>query len=61
MTWGEVERKLRKAGCKFVGQDKKHAVYYSPMTGREVRIPRHPSQEAATGTVDTIFKKMGIK
>ena len=61
MTWGEVERKLRKAGCKFVGQDKKHAVYYSPMTGKESQIPRHSSKEAATGTVEKVFKRMGVK
>lgn len=61
MTWGEVLRKIKQAGCKFKANDKRHDVYYNPKTGAEAEIPRHWTKEAKTGTVKAIFKKLGIK
>ena len=63
MTWSEVVRVLKKHGCKFKCYDKKHDVYYNPnIEGKpEAEIPRHWTQEARKGTVEDIFKTLGIK
>ena len=60
MTTSEMERLLKKHGCKFVGHDKKHAIWQNPKTGEEVSIWRH-KKEIPTGTAEKILKKMGIK
>jgi len=35
MKYSEIEKKLKKAGCHWVYDGKKHPIWYSPITGKE--------------------------
>ena len=61
MKTSEAIRKLKKAGCCFVEHGGEHDCWYSPLTGKRFRIPRHHSQELATGTKKSIEKISGVK
>ncbi len=38
-----------------------HDLYYSPITGKTFPVPRHPSQEVRTGTLEAILRQAGIE
>jgi len=61
MKTSEATRKLGKAGCYFVEHGGEHDCWYSPITKKRFRIPRHGSQELATGTQKSIEKLSGVK
>jgi len=61
MKTSEAIRKLRKAGCYFVNHGGEHDCWYSPITNKRFRVPRHPLQELATGTKGSIAKLSGVK
>lgn len=60
MTASELKRLLKKHGCYFVDHGGKHDKWYSPITNKFFRIPRHVA-EIKTGTVEAILKQAGIK
>ena len=60
MKTSEALRKLSKAGCFFVEHGKEHDCWYSPITDKRFRVPRHLSQELATGTKNSIKKLSGV-
>jgi predicted RNA binding protein YcfA (HicA-like mRNA interferase family) len=60
MKTSEATRKLAKAGCYFVEHGKEHDCWYSPITEKRFRLPRHGSQELATGTKKSIEKLSGV-
>jgi len=60
MKTSEALRKLSKAGCFFVEHGKEHDCWYSPITDKRFRVPRHSSQELATGTKNSIKKSSGV-
>ncbi|WP_055431819.1 type II toxin-antitoxin system HicA family toxin [Candidatus Symbiothrix dinenymphae] len=61
MKGSEVLRKLTKNGCFLDAQGSKHGWWYSPMTDLHFPVPRHPSQEIASGTLQNISKLSGVK
>lgn len=61
MTVAELKRKLRKYKCYFVQHGGSHDEWYSPITKKSFRVPRHDSQELKTGTAEAIMKQAGIK
>ena len=61
MKTSEAKRKLGKAGCYFLEHGGAHDCWYSPITKKRFRIPRHDSQELATGTKRSIEKSSGVK
>jgi len=61
MKTSEATRKLSKAGCYFVEHGGEHDAWYSPITKKRFRVPRHPSQELAIGTKNNIEKMSGVK
>ena len=61
MRYGELKRKLRKAGCYKVKDEKKHEKWYSPTTGKYFRVGRHDGPQVAPGTLDSILKDAGLK
>ena len=61
MKTSEATRKLSKAGCSFLEHGKEHDYWYSPITKKRFRVPRHQSQELATGTKTSIEKSSGVK
>lgn len=61
MTYGELKRLLKKYGCQFEQDGKKHEMWYSPITGKKFPVGRHNSQEVFPGTLAAIKKQAGIK
>jgi hypothetical protein len=61
MKTSEATRKLRKSGCSFQEHGKEHDAWYSPVTKKRFRVPRHQSQELATGTKKSIEILSGVK
>ncbi len=52
---------MAKAGCYFVEHGKEHDCWFSPITQKRFRVPRHGSQELAIGTKRNIEKLAGVK
>lgn len=61
MKVSEMVRKIKKVGCYIVEHGKEHDKWYSPITGRVFRIPRHPGKELPTGTAESIARDAGLK
>lgn len=61
MKYSELKKLLKKNGCYFVEHGKEHDKWYSPITGKYIRLLRHDSKEAAKGTLDSILKDAGLK
>ena len=54
----ELRRLLRARGCTFE-EGKKHTMVR--LGSRSAMMPRHPSKEIATGTLNSIFRDLGLK
>lgn len=61
MKTSELTKILRKGGCQFVEHRGEHDLWYSPTTGKEFMVPRHPSKEIPTGTANKIKRDAGLK
>jgi len=61
VKYSEIEKKLKKEGCYWVRNGKKHPWWYSPITGLEFQLSHHKSQEAKFGTMKSISKDSGVK
>lgn len=61
MKYNELEKKLKKAGCYWVRDGKKHPFWYSPITGKEFALSYHGSEEVKKGTLGDILKDAGVK
>ena len=61
MKYSEVERKLKKRGCRYLESGRNHDWWYSPITGRRFQIPRHKSQEAKEKTLKNISTALNIQ
>lgn len=61
MKVGELQRLLRKQGCKFVRHGSRHDTWINLANGLEAQIPRHQSDEIPKGTLDRILKDLGLK
>jgi predicted RNA binding protein YcfA (HicA-like mRNA interferase family) len=57
----ELLKIFRKNGVTLVSHGREHDKYYSPVTGKYIRVPRHRSKEIPTGTSDRILKDAGLK
>ena len=60
MKVSELVKILKRNGCIFVKHGKEHDVYHSSITNKNIRIPRHKSQEIPTGTARKILKDAGL-
>ncbi|MCD8290601.1 MAG: type II toxin-antitoxin system HicA family toxin [Prevotella sp.] len=49
---------LTKAGCYVIKHGKKHDIWYSPKTQKQIAVPRHGSKEVARPLETEILKKM---
>lgn len=54
----DVERHLRKYGCRFDHHGGKHDVWLNPSSGTDTVVPRHPVLKR--GTVRAICKELQI-
>jgi predicted RNA binding protein YcfA (HicA-like mRNA interferase family) len=61
MKYSELERKLKKAGCYYVRDGKKHPIWYSPLTEKEFQTSHHKSEEVKFGTLQSILRDSGLK
>lgn len=61
MKVSELLKLLKKAGCVLTDHGSEHDEWYSPLTGKYFRVPRHPSKELKTGTAASIMKDAGLK
>jgi len=61
MKYSELERKLKKAGCYYLRDGKKHPWWYSPITKKEFQTSHHKSEEVKKGTLKSILTDAGLK
>lgn len=61
MKYNEVQKKLKKAGCYWVRDGKKHPLWFSPITGKEFALSYHGSEEVKPGTLKSISNDSGVK
>lgn len=62
MTYNELHRKLRQAGCYETGNQLcGHPEWFSPITGQKFPTSNHFRKEVATGTLKNIRKASGVK
>ena len=61
MKTSELTRLIKKIGCYMVEHGGEHDVWYSPVTGKEMQIPRHAAKEIAIGTAKKIMRDAGLK
>ncbi len=61
MKYSELEKKLKKAGCYYVRDGKKHPIWFSPITGLAFQLSHHKSEEVKFGTLKSIGKDAGVK
>ena len=60
MKTSELLKKFSANKIKLTKHGAKHDDYYSPITGKIVRVPRH-KKEIKTGTLHSIYKDAGLK
>lgn len=61
MKYSEVERKLKKAGCRYMKDGKRHPIWFSPITGKEFQLSKHRSEEVKDGTLKSISRDSGVR
>lgn len=62
MKYKELEKMVKKAGCYDMGRQMAgHPLWYSPKTGLSFQMSNHGSEEVATGTLNKILKRAGLK
>ncbi|MCM1226036.1 MAG: type II toxin-antitoxin system HicA family toxin [Clostridium sp.] len=61
MQYGELIKKLKKSGCRLLRQGGNHEIWYNPRNNQKTQVERHKGKEIATGTVNKIFKDLGLK
>jgi predicted RNA binding protein YcfA (HicA-like mRNA interferase family) len=61
MTFGELKRLLKKAGCYYHHQGSRHEIWESPKTGKQFPVGRHDSKEVRDGTLRSIKNDAGLE
>lgn len=61
MKTSELTRLLAESGCYFLKHGGEHDTWFSPITGKKIRVPRHPHKEIPTGTAERIKRDAGLK
>lgn len=61
MTYSELKKKLKKAGCKLHAEGKRHEIWINPKTGKTFSVGRHNTEEVKTGTLKSIMTDAGIE
>lgn len=60
MKYSELVAALKAAGCYILRHGANHDIWFSPITGKSITVPRHGSHEVPKGTEGSIKKKAGI-
>ena len=61
MKYNELERLLKKAGCRLCDEEGRHPTWYSSKTGKYFQTSHHKSEEVKPGTLKSILKDAGLK
>ena len=61
MKVSELIKLLKKNGSYLTYHGKEHDEWYSPVTNKYFRVPRHKSKELPSGTANRILKDAGLK
>ncbi|MCM1577609.1 MAG: type II toxin-antitoxin system HicA family toxin, partial [Ruminococcus sp.] len=56
MNYGELKKLIKKNGCKFYKEGKRHEKWINPKTGEIFPVERHNQEEVAEGTLQSIQK-----
>ena len=60
MRYSELEKQLKKIGCKVIREGARHSIWYSPITGKTFPVSRHKTEEVAPGTLKSIKQDAGL-
>lgn len=60
MTYGELEKELKKAKCKIFRQGARHTLWIAP-NGKVFPVSRHKTQEVPAGTLKSIKRDAGLE
>lgn len=60
MNYGELKKLLKKNGCNFRKEGKRHEIWHSTKTGESFPVGRHSGQEVPSGTLKNILKAAGL-
>ncbi len=61
MRVGELVRRIEQDGWIAIRQAGSHRIYRHPTKAGQLVIPMHVGKELATGTLQSILKKAGLK
>ncbi len=61
MTYGELKRLLRKGGCYFHHQGRRHEMWENPKTGKQFPVGRHDTKDVPDGTLKSIKQDAGLE
>lgn len=61
MKVSELIKLLKNNGAYLTMHGKEHDEWYSPITKKYFRVPRHKSKELPNGTASRIMKDAGLK
>lgn len=61
MRYSELEKDLKKAGCKVFREGANHTMWYSPITRQYFPVSRHKTEEIPKGTLKSIRKAAGLE
>ena len=54
MKTSELTKLLKKHGCYLLEHRGEHDFWFSPISGKEIQIPRHQAKKIPTGTANRI-------
>ncbi|MCD7834318.1 MAG: type II toxin-antitoxin system HicA family toxin [Lachnospiraceae bacterium] len=60
MRYSELEKKLKKAGCKVLREGVNHCIWYSPITDKTFPVSRHKTEEVPVGTLKSVMRDAGL-
>lgn len=60
MKVSELIKLLKKNGCYLLRHGKRHDMWYSPSTGKQFPVPRHPTEDVPKGTCKSIKDDAGL-
>ena len=60
MKQSELLKLFQKNNITLLQHGKRHDIYYSPITGKKIPVPRH-AKEIAIGTLKSIKKDAGLE
>lgn len=58
MKTNQFVKRLKAAGCRLVRHGAEHDIWYSPVTGRSDRVPRHGSKEVGKGLLKSLERTL---